>query len=81
MFGVMSLARILGITLDNSFLFLAFFIYATPLGMNTIVFPEAFGGDPSIGAGLTLVSHVICVVTIPLLFALLSVLFGPRPVF
>ena len=81
MFGVMSIARVSGIPLDNSFLFLAFFIYATPLGMNTIVFPEAFGGDPSIGAGLTLVSHVICVITIPLMFALLSVLFGPMPVF
>ncbi len=81
MFGVISFARLLGITLDNSFLFLAFFIFATPLGMNTIVFPEAFGGDPSIGAGLTLVSHVLCVITIPLMFALLSLLFGPIPVF
>ncbi len=81
MFGIMSIARVLGVTLDNSFLFLAFFVYATPLGMNTIVFPEAFGGDPSIGAGLTLVSHIICVITIPIMFALLGVLFGPIPIF
>ena len=81
MFGVMSIARVSGIPLDNSFLFLAFFVYATPLGMNTIVFPEAFGGDPSTGASLTLISHVICVITIPLMFALLGALFGPLPVF
>ena len=80
-FGIISLANAVGITVDNTFLFLMFFVYATPLGMNTIVFPEAFGGDPSTGASLTLVSHVICVVTIPIMFALLSVLFGPIPVF
>ena len=81
MYGIMQLAGLIGITLDNTFLFLAFFVYATPLGMNTIVFPEAFGGDPSIGAGLTLVSHVICVITIPIMFALLGLLFGPLPIF
>ena len=66
---------------DNSLLFLFFFVVATPLGMNTIVFPEAYGGDPSTGVGMTLISHVLCVITIPLMFALLTVLFGPLPIF
>lgn len=81
MFLVIKLINLLGLQIDYTFLFLAFFVYATPLGMNTIVFPEAFGGDASIGASMTLLSHVFCVITIPLLFALLSVIFGPLPVF
>lgn len=81
MFLVIKLANLLGLSIDYSFLFLVFFVYATPLGMNTIVFPEAFGGDASVGASMTLISHVLCVITIPLLFALLSVIFAPIPVF
>ena len=82
MFGIICLANALfGINLDNSFLFLVFFAIATPLGMNTIVFPEAYGGDPSTGAGMTIVSHTMCVITIPLMYALLTLLFGPAPIF
>ena len=80
-YGLILLANIIGINLDYTYLFLFFFIIATPLGMNTIVFPEAFGGDPSTGASLTLISHLISVLTIPLMYALLSVLFGPAPIF
>jgi hypothetical protein len=49
--------------------------------MNTIVFPEAYGGDPSTGAGMNIVSHTLCVATIPLMYALLVLLFGPVPIF
>ena len=82
MFGIMSLANLLfNASINNSFLFLVFFAVATPLGMNTIVFPEAYGGDPSTGAGMTMISHTLCVITIPLMFALLTYLFGPMPIF
>lgn len=82
MFGIISLASIVfNTSIPNSFLFLIFFAVATPLGMNTIVFPEAYGGDPSTGAGMTIVSHTLCVVTIPLMYALLVLLFGPVPMF
>lgn len=82
MYGIISLANVVfSINIGNSFLFLVFFAIATPLGMNTIVFPEAYGGDPSTGAGMTIVSHTLCVITIPLMYALLTVLFGPAPVF
>ena len=81
-FGVKCLLNLaFNLNLDNSFLFLFFFIASTPLGMNTIVFPEAYGGDPSTGVSMTLISHVLCVITIPLMFALLTLLFGPQPIF
>lgn len=50
--------------------------YAGPLGLNTVVFPAAFGGDPKTGAGMALISHTLCVVTIPTMYALLQVLVG-----
>ncbi len=72
---------VFGANINNDILFLLFFAVAMPLGMNTIVFPEAYGGDPSTGASMTLISHTICVLTIPLMFALLCLIFGPIPVF
>ncbi len=51
---------------------LAFFAYATPLGLNTVVFPAAYGSDTSTGASMAMISHTLCVLTIPLMFALLK---------
>lgn len=62
--------------ISNSIIHLAFFAVATPLGLNTVVFPEAYGGDPEPGAGMALVSHTLCVITIPLLFTALELIFG-----
>ena len=64
------------LSIDNSVLFLTFFSTATPLGMNTIVYPESYGGDPKTGASMALISHTLCVVTIPLLYAVMVALFG-----
>lgn len=50
---------------------LALFAYATPLGMNTVVFPAAYGGDTKTGAAMALISHTVCIVTIPIMFTLL----------
>ena len=76
-YGLKTLANsAFGLSIDNSVLFLTFFSTATPLGMNTIVYPEAFGGDPKTGASMALISHTLCVVTIPLLFAVMVSLFG-----
>ena len=41
-----------------------------PLGLNTIVIPSAYGKDTSVAAGMAIVSHLLGVVTIPLMFAL-----------
>ena len=82
LFGVKELANLVfGLHIDNLPLFLIFFMIATPLGLNTVVFPEAYGGDPSIGASMTMISHTLCIITIPLIFALLCTLLGAPPVF
>jgi predicted permease len=46
---------------------------AMPLGLNTIVIPSAYGLDTSVAAGMALVSHTLCCITIPLIFTLLEV--------
>lgn len=47
---------------------LALIAFATPLGLNTIVYPAAYGGDPKTGASMAMVSHTLSVVTIPLMY-------------
>ncbi len=81
-YGIKELSNILLHTsIDNSIIFLLFFAIAAPLGLNTVVFPEAYGGDPSTGASMAMISHTLCVITIPLMYALLTLLLGPAPVF
>ena len=43
---------------------------AMPLGLNTIVIPSAYGRDTTVAAGMTIISHMMSVVTIPFIFAL-----------
>ena len=47
---------------------------AMPLGLNTIVIPSAYGKDTSTAAGMALVSHLLSVLTIPLVFVLRELL-------
>lgn len=51
---------------------LSLFAYATPLGMNTVVFPAAFGGDTKLGASMAMISHTLCIFSIPIVYALLK---------
>ncbi len=77
-FGVKELMNmILGLSIDNSVLHLTFFATAAPLGLNTVVFPEAYGGNPETGASMAMISHTLCVISIPLMYALLTLIFGP----
>ena len=41
-----------------------------PLGLNTVVFPAAYGGDTTPGASMALISHLISIITIPVMFAI-----------
>lgn len=43
---------------------------ATPLGLNTIVFPAAYGGDTRTGASMALISNILGIITIPIMFAI-----------
>ena len=47
---------------------LALIAFATPFGLNTIVYPAAYGGDTKTGASMAMISHVLSVITIPLMY-------------
>lgn len=57
---------------DPKTLTLALFAFGTPLGLNTVVFPAAYGGDTSTGASMAMISHTLCIITIPLLYVILT---------
>ena len=44
----------------------------TALGLNTVVVPAAYDGDTHAGAAMAMVSHIGAVISIPLLYALLT---------
>ncbi len=56
---------------DKTTMSLTLFAYATPLGLNTIVFPAAYGGNTETGASMATISHTLCVITIPILYSIL----------
>lgn len=51
---------------------LAMFGCGAALGLNTVVVPAAYDGDTRPGAAMAMISHIGAVVTIPLLYALLT---------
>lgn len=57
---------------DRNTALMAMFAYGAALGLNTVVIPAAHDGDTHTGAAMALISHVGAVVTIPLLYALLT---------
>ena len=57
---------------DKLTMLFALFAFATPLGLNTVVFPAAYGGETHTGAAMAMVSHSLCVITIPLLYSLVT---------
>ncbi len=76
-FGIKTLiGSVLNVSIGNDVLFLCFFATATPLGLNTVVFPEAYGGNPKTGASMTMISHTLCIITIPLMYAIMVGVFG-----
>ncbi|MBE6701037.1 MAG: hypothetical protein E7582_04015 [Ruminococcaceae bacterium] len=44
---------------------------AMPLGLNTIVIPSAYGKDTTEAAGMAVISHILAVITIPIIFTLI----------
>ena len=48
--------------------------FASPLGMNTIVYPAAYGGETKTGASMTMISSTFAIVTIPLMYYLFFVI-------
>ena len=46
--------------------------YCMPMGLNSVIFPASYGGDTRLGAGMALISHVLSVITIPVMFMLFT---------
>lgn len=55
---------------DSDIIMLTLCATAMPLGLNTVVFPAAYGGDTTPGASMALVSHTLSIITIPIMFTL-----------
>ena len=47
---------------------LVLFSFASPLGLNTVVFPAAYGADAKTGASMAMISHTLAVITLPLMY-------------
>jgi predicted permease len=69
---MMLVLKLLGI--NDEIMTLALIAFATPLGLNTIVYPAAYGGDTKTGASMAMISHTLSVVTIPLMYLIFIVL-------
>lgn len=55
---------------DDTIIMLTLCATAMPLGLNTVVFPAAYGGDTTPGASMALISHLMSIITIPIMFTL-----------
>ena len=67
----MILLKLLGT--NDEIMTLALIAFATPLGLNTIVFPAAYGGDTKTGAAMAVISHTLSVITIPFMYLIFIV--------
>lgn len=65
-----------GLGLSKFLAILAVLDFAGPGGMNTVVFPAAYGQDCRTGASIVLLSSLGSVLTVPLLYTLVQFLFG-----
>lgn len=69
---MVTILKLIGVS--DEIVTMALIAFATPLGLNTIVFPAAYGGDTKTGASMTMISHVLAVATIPLMYLLFVVI-------
>lgn len=69
---LIALAVLILIKADKDIMIVAVATLAMPLGLNTVVFPEAYGGDGRPGARLAFISHTLSIITIPVVFGILS---------
>lgn len=65
---MLGLCRLTGIPKEFTLLVVAYNVM--PTGLNTVIFPSSVGKDCHLGAGMACISNILCVLTIPLLLAL-----------
>jgi malate permease and related proteins len=63
---------LLAFGVGTEWIMMAVMITAMPVGVNTIIFPEAYGGESAAGARICFISNILSVLTIPVLLALIS---------
>ena len=67
-----SVAVVMLLGADKNIALLTMFGCGSALGLNTVVVPAAYDGDTHTGAAMATISHIGALVTIPLLYALLT---------
>lgn len=70
---VLLLAKVMGLSQDVATL--AVLGFAGPSGMNVVVFPASYGQDCKTGASIVLLSCLGSILTVPILYAIVQVLF------
>ncbi len=65
--------KLLAIEIEQYYFVCMLCSLAMPLGLNTVVVPAAYGKDTSVAAGMALISHVLSVITIPIILTLFGV--------
>ena len=63
-----------GIGAGDELMTLALVAFGTPIGLNTIVYPAAYGGETKSGASMAMVSHTLSIATIPLMYLVFIVM-------
>ncbi len=69
---MMIILKLLGTS--DEIMTLTLIAFAAPLGLNTIVYPAAYGGETKTGASMAMISHTLSVVTIPLMYLVFIVM-------
>ena len=70
---VLGIAWVAGLPKD--IVVLAILAFAGPSGMNVVVFPASYGQDCRTGASIVMISSLGAILTVPLLYALVQILF------
>ena len=69
--AIMLVLKFLGA--NDELMTLALICFGTPLGLNTLVYPAAYGVDTTTGASMSMISHTLSVITIPLMYLIFIV--------
>ena len=69
---ILSTLKLLGAS--DELLILALISFATPVGLYSIIFPAAYGGDTKHGASLVMLSQLLSVISIPLMYLVFVIL-------
>ena len=73
-FPVIFLVVLYFVPFSKTFATCAICSLAMPLGLNTIIIPSALGKDTKVASGMALVSHLLCAITIPVIFIIFQTL-------